>query len=215
MRGRYADFPVVADRGIGLREDIVSGSNVFYVVGVNEVIRKEGLRTANPADLERVLRKNVLNLRGFYEDTALVLRTEGDSYEDNDYLVKSLAGQLKKRRGIGLKNPWVIPLAGLDLVSDGMSAYGLAFRLRADAKVIEAPQLAHENNQKRFSQADRWGLPIFNENGDRTLYTRKDGISKLSLYGEDLYSDADLYSDPEDLGGSTKDGRVIIVKDAA
>ena len=40
----------------------MKGSDSFYVVAVNEVIRPEGLGTANQADLERVLRTNAFTL---------------------------------------------------------------------------------------------------------------------------------------------------------
>src|SRR3989344_3254851 len=56
-------------------DNLIVGSNPFAVVLVNQIIRGQGLRTATPAELERVLRVNALSLEGTYEDSVLVLRT--------------------------------------------------------------------------------------------------------------------------------------------
>ena len=41
-------------------DGVAKGSNPFAVVLVNQIVREEGLRTATPADLERILRIGAL-----------------------------------------------------------------------------------------------------------------------------------------------------------
>ena len=64
-------------------DGVVKGSNPLYVVAVNQVIRSDGLRTATPADLGKIIDNEILDLRGFYEDCGLVLRNQE---EPNKYL---------------------------------------------------------------------------------------------------------------------------------
>ena len=183
-------------------DKVAGGSNPFAVVLINQIVSQEGLRTATQADLEKILKLNALDLRGFYEDSALVLRNQDDP---NKYLAKNLAEQIKARQK--LRYPIMLPLNGVELVNDSDSEYGLAFKLKEDAEIIYAPQLAHKNNHKKFSEADEKGLPIFDKNGERTLYTRESGLVRLYL-GRDL----GLHSYGVDLAFSDSDGRVVIIR---
>ena len=183
---------------------VVKGSNPLYVVAVNEVIRPEGLRTATQADLEKALKIGVLSLRGQYEDTALVLRTEGDP---NSYLAKHLMKQVKARGSNNM--PVMIPLVGLDLERDSSSPCGLAFKLRDDAEIFYDPILNKSGGN--FSSLDideKTGLPKKLSEGDRYFYTRDDkaGLSRLNL-SRDLF----MYSSWSDLQGSGSYGRVVVM----
>jgi hypothetical protein len=104
----------------------------------------------------------------------------------------------------------MLPLYQLDLVKDSGSPYGLSFKLQDDCQPIHAEQLSHDNSGKTFSTADNNGMPIFDKKGSRTLYTRKDGLSRLCLGGG---LDAGSYYD--DLAGSGDDGRVVLVRSEA
>ena len=185
--------------------DVVKGSNPPAVVLMNYVVSQAGLRTATPADLERVLRCNVLPLRGQYEDSALILRSDRNP---NEYLARDLIEQIKARNPKA-KMPLMIPLAGLELANDSNSNYGLVFKLKEDADIIYAPQLVKKNSGKTFSQTDRKGLPILDEEGNRTLYLwNNSGLSRLYL-GGDLGLGVNYFSD--DLGLSGGSGRVVCV----
>jgi len=187
--------------------NIVKGSNPFAVVLVNQIVSQAGLRTATPADLERVLQCNALPLRGQYEDSALILRSDGNP---NEYLAGDLIKQVQARNPKA-KMPLMIPLAGLELANDSNSRYGLAFKLKEDAEVIYAPQLAGKNDGKRFSQTDRNGLPILDEEGNRIFYLwNNSGLSRLYL-GRNLDLNGNYYDD--DLGSSNDGGRVVCVSD--
>jgi len=196
---------------LSYHNDVTEGSNPFAVALVNQIVNQEGLRTATPADLERAIRLNKvnqelgLNLRGTYEDTGLVLRSES---EPNEYLAKDVAKQIKARN---VKLPAMIPLNGLELVNDPKSEHDLSFKLGENAQVFYASIL---NKPGNFTSGDidkQTGLPRkTGDNGDRTLYTRDSGLSGLVL-DRDLYLDSNVGS----LAYSNSDGRVVVVGDSA
>ena len=118
ISSKYIYFSVVTNNiTYDKKSDLVKGSKPFYVVAVNEVLRENALHTATPAEYEMILAANArnkklgLDLRGTYEDSALVLRTQSDL---NEYLAKHLLSQLKKRNP-KMKMPVMIPLTGFDL----------------------------------------------------------------------------------------------------
>lgn len=179
----------------------VVGSNPFAVVLVNQIVRESGLRTATPADLERALQAGI-DLSGTYEDTGLVLRSEG---KPNEYLAKNLMAQLKVRAK-KVKMPQLVYLSDLDLEKDANSPQGLRFKLITGAKPIYAPIL---NKGGNFTSEDidfNTGLPKKVGEGNRTLYTRQAGLSGLYLD-----RDLDLRSDGGNLAYSDSDGRVRVV----
>ncbi|MFH1311045.1 MAG: hypothetical protein ABIH65_01425 [Nanoarchaeota archaeon] len=188
-------------------DGIVKESNPFVVVLANQILKQEGLRTANQADLERVLKTNAFNLRGTYEDTGLVLRTEGNP---NEYLAKNLAEQVKARGKKAGETPILISLNELEIVNDSNSPKGLVFKLTDEAELIYAPILNGKNNQKSFSETGKYGLPEKLGDGNRTLYTRDSGLSRLYL-GRGL----SLISNDGGLADSGDGGRVVVVSGEA
>ena len=197
-----------------LPEGIVTGSNFFAIVLANQILRDNNLpiRTLTSGDLGRLVESGIINLRGSYEDTALVLRTSGDSYKRNDYLARNLAEQLKHRSiSFSPEKPVLIQLKDLDLEIDGNSAYGLVFKLRDEAQVIQSKKLSHQNNLNRFNKTEKNGLPIFNKKGKRIFYAcRSNG-----LVGLGLYDGLNLISNWDDLGYSDADGRMGLVSSEA
>ena len=81
----------------------------------------------------------------------------------------------------------------------------MAFQLTDESQVIEAPQLAGKNSGKRFKTLDEDGMPVFDQDGERVLYTNNSGLSGLSLSG-----DLGVYSDWSSLAGSVGNGRVVL-----
>ena len=184
------------------KNKLVKGMNVFAGVHADVLFKPEGIRVATMAELEKALQTGALKLKGTYEDSGLVLRDERDP---NGYLAQNLAEQVKAR-GIKVgKVPYVIPLRGLEVVRDEDSNYGLAFQLTDESQVIEAPQLAGKNSGKRFKTLDEDGMPVFDQDGERVLYTNDSGLSGLSLSG-----DLGVYSDWSSLAGSVGNGRVVL-----
>ena len=195
-------------------DKVVQGSNPFYAVLVNEVLRLDStqrLWTASQVDIERTLRAgDILKIKNnYYVDTALVLRSPEDSYEPNNPLAKDLSKQVKERLGKDMKLPVMMPLHSLDLKLDPNNEYGLGFNLREDAQLVYAPVL---NKKGNFSSVNpETGLPVeLDDKGTRFLYARQGGLCRLGL-GRDL----DLGSDWDDLGLSSEAGRVVVCGEAA
>jgi hypothetical protein len=158
-------------------DGVVKGSNPFAVVLVNSIL-PSGLRTSTPADLERALSVGI-DLSGTYTDSALVLRNAEDP---NKYLAGNITAQLMER-GFKPGKTYVIPLIGLELATDRNSEQGIAFKLKEDAEVIPVSKEMF-NSGGNFSNEDidlNTGLPKKLGNGNRTLYTRENGLSGLYL----------------------------------
>ena len=188
---------------------LVKGSNAFAPILVNQILENQGYRTATLSDIEQTLRDgDTLDIKGnYYVDLGIVLRSRGNP---NSYLANNLADQIENRK-IKLNNPLYIPSSSLELICDDRSKdYGLSFKSKENAEIIEAPQFIIENDRKKFSKTNEKGFPIFDENGSRRIWTRKDGLCGLSL-GRNL----GLYSDDDDLADSGDDGRVVVVSGEA
>lgn len=191
------------------RKQLITGSNPFAVAHVNALMRPQGIVTATQADLESFKE----NLRDCYEDSALVLRSAGDpDYADNDYVAKNLADQMPRafKKSVG-KVPLAVTLTDVDLIQDGKSAYGLRFQLREGAGVYEAPILAKERSKFRSEDVDtETGLPTKLGSGDRILYTREKGLSRLFLDW-----DLGVSSVGRNLANSGDYGRVVLNRGGA
>jgi hypothetical protein len=196
------------------KDGVITGSNSF----ANVELASQNL--ASPAQLEYAVNLNPDYFRGHYEDIGLVLRTEGDSYNRNDYNARNLYQQLKHR---GLtpspKAPVRISLRGLALEEDKHSGYGLIHRLTDESEVIQLPEFSHENNGRRFLESDERGVPKYLNDKElseltdeqksrlRTFYAREDGLGRLFLIGcLGLCSDWFGYLD-----NSIANGRVAVV----
>ena len=196
----YKNFPAL--QRADYKEDLIKGSNLFYVVAVQEKL-PSNMRVASQGDVERALKWQSLDLKEIYVDSSLVLRTERDP---NSYLAKDLINQIKKRDPKA-KMPVMIPLFGLGLVEDSNSKYGLSFELKEDAKLIYAPILNKESGN--FSLEDvnlKTGLPKKLGEGNRRLYTKKDGLSGVYLIGV-----SGVVSGGDNLQCSGSCGRVVVV----
>lgn len=201
----YKDFSVM--RVGNYSDGKIKGSNPFYTVGVQSKL-PFGVRVSTQSDLEDAMRIGALDLSGTYEDTGLVLRTDGNP---NSYLAGNLMKQVKERLGKKAKMPVMIPLYEIGLVKDQDSPYGLAFKLKEDAEINYAPIL-NKPTGSNFSSGDidaKTGIPTKVGKGNRTLWTRDSGLSRLFL-GRSL----DLYSGNGDLADSGDDGRVVLVSTA-
>ena len=185
---------------LSFADNVVKGSNPFAFVLLNKILAQKKMRIATPADLERALEKEAIDLKGTYGDSGLVLRSDEDP---NHYLAKTLINQVKQRGS--LEYPLMIPLIGLDLKYDANSLDNLSFQLTDFTELIHAPQLDHKNDGSKFNKSDENGLPIFDQDGSRRLYTGEGGLRRLYCDW-----DLDLNARGRDLAGSDADGRVIV-----
>ncbi|MFI5241356.1 MAG: hypothetical protein ACHQUA_02880 [Microgenomates group bacterium] len=199
------DYKGVKALQIGNYKDgIVKGSNPFYAIAVQSRL-PSGVSIASQSDLETAMRIGSMDFSETYEDTGLVLRTDK---EPNSYLASNLMKQVKARGS--KKMPVMIPLRGLELEADSNSPHGLAFKLGENSELIYAPILNNTNGNFSSQDVDeKTGLPSNLSGGNRTLYTRSDGLSGLYLYRF-----LGLDSDYGDLAGSGDSGRVVLVSTA-
>lgn len=158
----------------------ISDLNSYSLILVANLLEKEGLRML---PLKEILNYNLT--KGFGVDLGLVL---GNEKYPNEYLVKKLIKQVKEMKYSSLlDSPLVFKPSDLELISDKKSPEGIGFKIKEKANIFYAPQLKPENNKKRFNNVDDGrGMPVFDEKGSRTLYTRQGGLLKLSLskYGD-------------------------------
>jgi hypothetical protein len=191
------------------RNGELAGSNCFAPIILRNYL-KENERLATMIDLGRATEINPNFLKGFYSDTGLTLRTNGDSHSNNDLLAKILTKELK-HRGINLKTPKVIYFDALDLKENKDSAYGLIFTLNEKAElnknIFDALELIQNNFNFKIMDS-KTGIPIQDNSGNRTCYTRKDGLG-----GFFLVMGSYVVSYDRGLAGSGVGGRVLVLKD--
>ena len=185
------------------KDRVIRGSNSF----ANVALASEHL--ALPSQVLHDSQSNPGFFIGNYEDLGLVLRTNGDSFNKNDYNARNLYEQLK-RKGFtpSEETPVMVSLRGLSLEEDGNSPYGLIHRIGKQTQIIQAPELSHLNHRKKFSRVDERGIPIFDKEGGRTFYARQGGLDRFILdWGLDLY-----FGWGRSLSGSSAGGRVAVVE---
>ena len=186
----YADAPALKVLSWNDQEKVVVGSNPFAVVLINEMLASQGMRTVTQADLERIVRSNFLPLKGHYEESALVYRS---NVNPNEYLAKVIAAQCNgfPGRRVSLKDAsaYVFPLHTLSLYKDISSPHALSFKVTDPSSIVEAPILMSKNGSyiNPAEMDSVTGLPtkVYPSAvaGNRQLYTRDSGVSGFCLCG--------------------------------
>ena len=199
-------------------DEVMKGSNSFGNILASKIA---GIPLASPSQLEHAVRLSPNSFKRTYTELALILRTNGDSYSDNNHNAMNLYTQLKKR---GIKpteeSPVRISLKGLELEEDNDSFYGLVHKLTNEAEILQDRRFNFNNNGEKFLKSDERGVPIYLSDDEisklseekksqlRTFYARKDGLDGLCLgNGLGLYS---LWGGS--LVASNADGRVAVAK---
>jgi hypothetical protein len=213
ITARYSDIEAIKKIGLG------KGSNPFYVIAVNEVLREKfpQVRTATQADLEKILKEGLLELKGRYEDSGLVWRSNQDP---NEYLAKNLFSQFEAK-GVNLKqnSAYLIQLQNLSLKKDGTSPEKLSFVLPnlIIGEYLESPIL-NEVSQQSFESSDvdvATGITKkVSSSGSRKLYTRnwsQYSVRNSGLVGAYLVRGVNFDADNDGLSNSYDDGRVVLV----
>ncbi|MBT4136176.1 hypothetical protein HOD75_01760 [archaeon] len=194
----------------------IKGSNSYSAILINQIVEEKGLRVATQADLERILFHDPSDLRGFYNDAALILRSTD---EPNKYPAKYLAEQIKTRTKLLPHYPLMINLTDLELEKKSKR---ILFKLKENAEPIRNPVL---NQGGTFSpdeidfktglptslpnyDTDENGLPIpTTKDGIRLLaYTRDKGLTRMT---NNIFTD--LETDILDLSRTEDTGRIIVI----
>lgn len=197
-------------RVLNFQDNIVKGSNTYSIFLADKILSQEGLRAITPADAQRIINQDENFLREIYTNLGIVLRTETDLNKYLEYLAKQLGKQAKERKYDFLNEaPLVFKASDLELILDENSMSGLGFKIKESAEPFNAPELSYRDVHETFRITNEHGMPIFDENGDRASFTRKDGLS-----GFNLFRFVSLYSRYDDLAVSHGIGRVVVVKDA-
>lgn len=183
---------------------VVHGSNPFACCLIDKIVRPE-LRVATPVDVQAVLDArskyaDAPNLRGYYKDVALALRS---IREPNGYLAERLNEQ------VGLKTPLpvVIFLSGLEVINDSDSPCGLSFALGENSYLFTASILTEQSGHFDNEQVDRnTGLPKSLGGSERYYYGTEEGLSRVYI-GRGWSLDTIW----DELANSQPDGRVVLV----
>ncbi|MEK6844588.1 MAG: hypothetical protein AABX83_04150 [Nanoarchaeota archaeon] len=186
------------------KSQTMMGSNFPIAAKIDSILRHKGIRVANLADLSKPEIRDMVKDRHYSDTTTLVLRTLEDNYSPNKDIIKELVQHIEQKQG-KLRLPVLV--SGLDVtVSDNKYKWNVV--PRDDFEVVYDERLLVKFNGREFSQVDGLGLPLFNKKGDKTWYVKNSGISRLLLY-----KSFSFISGSEDLDGSGKDGRILLVRD--
>ncbi|PJE81022.1 hypothetical protein COU58_04675 [Candidatus Pacearchaeota archaeon CG10_big_fil_rev_8_21_14_0_10_32_42] len=194
-------------KALSFSDNVVKGSNTYSIFLMNKILEKVGLRTANLSDIQKIIDKSETFLKGFYVDLGVILRTKD---APNSYLANQL-GKEAEEKNYSFSNefPLVFKPSDLELIVDEYSSSGLGFKIKELGRPFNVSEFNNQNDNKSFKNTSNSGIPIFHKEGNRTLYTRDDGLSRVYLYG-----DGDLNVRDGDLEGSDDNGRVVVISDA-
>ena len=178
------------------------GSNFPIAARVDSIVRHLGIRVASLADLSKQEIMEMMKGKHYSDTPALVLRSEQDSYEPNNDIIRELLPHVEEKQG---KLELPVLVRGLDVVVSAKNKYGWGVVPRDDFNVIEDERLDVKYNGNKFLDTDGIGLPIFDKKGSRTWYAGA-GISGLYL-GRNL----GLNSCYGYLADSGESGRVALI----
>jgi len=216
IKRMYKDFPVVcnATSYFGfIRGSIVKGSNPFYILAINEILRRGDYRTPTLSDAETIQEK--LKLRSTYIDLAILLKSNRNP---NSYLAGRLITQINERDP-AIKLPIIIPLHGLYLTRDKKSQYGLSFCLKEDVSLLDASIFSTDGYFDVLNK--NTGLPNQLIVGPSYLHSL-DTIRKKrylfpmrtqGLFEICLFNGINFGSRDGDLNLTNPNGRIILIKD--
>ena len=189
-------------------DGVIKGSNIPGNILLSRV---SGIQLAYPSQLEHAVRISPDYFKETYEDTAFMLREDGDPNSSKNLIARDLYRQLKKR---GIKptpeNPARISLAGTILRLDRSMHLGIGYDITEETDVVQDSRFSYLNNERRFKITDEQGVPIFDSEGTRVFCTKQGGLSRF-YFGRVLILDSNWKLD-RCLSDSNADGRVAVVE---
>ena len=184
----------------------VEGSNIFTNALINEILNKQGKRTAIPSDDKNNKIFELIKNKYYTDFNALVVRSNKPSVEKNTNILQDIIETTKQKQR-KIKFPFMITGFYVKPFPEDSDNYGLKFIPSPDFNYIEDERLDGTKypTNTMFNKVDDLGLPIFDENGTRTWYSKQTGLSWFYLY-----SDSGLFSNGG-LAYSNSVGRVAFV----
>ena len=188
VEANYHNNPNIKVISYNKKNKELVGSNIFTASRLDELLEPSNIRTAIPSDDQYGDISRLVKDRFYTDFNALVLRTAGDSYSENDKIAKDLAEKIENKQG-KLKLPVMVVRPLVRYSQDG-SSYDLVFDLSDKTQIIEDERLDGKKypTGARFNKVDNLGLPLFDKEGTRTWYAGEDDLSRLILRYLDLYS---------------------------
>ncbi|MAG07527.1 hypothetical protein CMI46_01810 [Candidatus Pacearchaeota archaeon] len=203
IKSQYPDSKGLGD--FNFDGNVVIGSNPLVVAAIYPLFRQIGLRPAISAD-DRDGKISAMVKGNYYTDFSdLVVHSATPTREQNEGILRNLIDVTEDRMG-SVQFPFKVTGVTLEsFLEDCKNGYGLKFVQTDDFDYVHDARLNKEN-RSRFDNVDEIGIPIFDEKGKRTWYSKQDGLSRLCLDGY-----LGLYSDDDSLSGSNRNGRVVLV----
>jgi len=191
------DSPACKKITNGISATNVTGSQFFWNTNLQQYL-PSGQRIINLSDIETINSIDETFLKGIYSDTRqVVLRSNKPSWNQNKYILENLVKQVDKDHSYSFsaENPLVI--SNLELIQDNnpQNKYGLLLKIGEGTTIQNDERFAHSNNQSRIQFGQK----------TKTVWTKENGLSRLYVYDDDLYSRYD------NLANSGDNGRVVVV----
>ena len=210
INDRFKGNDYVVLKNLGIENQPIGYSNPYRRWALGPAVREllgRDVELLTPAVSEQALRSGKLpDAASTYEDLGIVVYSLNGS---NDKLAQHLIAQAKER-GVETRFPMVF--YHLKTAKDDKFPYGLRMDLDDNAVVYHAPILASQTSKFKSDNKGlvQTGLPDEVEEGDRTLYTARDGLRRLHRV-----RDLVLSANNDRLPFSYEAGRVSFVKKGA
>jgi hypothetical protein len=191
-------------------KQLITGSSLIGAARIDTIVRDiyEGVRVANPRDLSRPEVIEMVRGKCYTDASALVLISNKDGYERNNSIITQLTDLVEEANG---KVEFPLLITGFDIQPFPENEdYGIKIVKRQDFRALHDDRLQGKYHGIKFSEVDENGIPIFDENKNRTFYIKDKGLSRLILC-----DDLGLDSGWGNLGDSDPYGRVVLVSGEA
>jgi len=190
----------------------IRGSNPLRAGQIYRLIGGSKVRVAVPGDDFKGGISNLIKSKYYTDFNVLVAHKDKPIYEKNNGLWKKVIELAQGKKG-NLIFPFMVQ--GFYVLPDKKeTGYEVKIVPASNFEVIVDDRLSGKYNEWNFDKVDEKGLPINldKSKGNRTFYTRNDGLSGVCLGGYSVW-DSGLNSGGGDLTYSDGYGRVVVVYD--
>jgi len=187
----------------------IRGSNSFRAGQMNKLLKNSGVRVAVPGDDFNGDIYNLIKDKYYTDFNAFAVHKEKPNYEKNNGLWTRVSELIEEVNGSVPAHSMIQGFYALPNKTE--KNYGIKIVSASNFELIEDDRLSERYNGWKFDKVDEKGLPLSldKSKGNRTFYTRNDGLSRVFLN-----NNGDLNAWGDDLAGSNYSGRVVLVSDA-